>query len=1067
MAEPLLPADGTTTGDPPSQPPRAPHLPAARPMLQAVLRVARRRLVAAALGEALAGVGAGALGGLLVALVAVGVAPFSPTLRTILQALIAAGAVAGLVVVVGRRLLPLRHDLVVGAAIERAARRNGVELHDAVRGAVELADASRDHVLGRSRALCDAHVRATAERAASSGALRSIGAVGLQAAVSTLTVLGAIVVVLGLWRALAAPSFDARWAKLFDDAVAAKALAERQAALLPLVTDLTITLRFPTYMLEPDQVVAGSSGDVVAPRGTEVVLEGRADRPVVAAAIVVGEREIAMTVQDERRLQGRFVVDANGAYRFRLDATRGGQVLDPVAHKITVKPDAAPTVTLEAPIEDRVVQMDEKVPLRFHGTDDYGVTKFRVVVRRQSSADEPYVEDLLEAAAAPRELRGDGSLTIADTGARPGEKLSIFVEALDNDTVTGSKAGRSQTRVLTVFSAAEQHKKLVERLDDLLAKMIDSLGDELEAPIAEDGHAKPAQEQLALLGRHVAAHEREATMLAALDDALAIMREDELAPQALRRALANMKTELRPPYTQKKDLVDAAKRTATMGRELLPFAFRRMAAEQRTLVDRLESSTLYLDDLLAQERIAEARQIAADMKRTQEELKELVAKYKQDGDPKTREALMQRIKDMKEQMQQLMRRMAELQRDIPDEYLNAEAFREQRESLQQAQDLDRMIEEGKLDEALQALEEMVDGTQQMLESLDETGEEYGGDEYKELRAKMERFQQELEALKAAQDEQMKKSEALLDQARREAEKRLAGKLEKMLADLKEKARVAGNAMKAIDADGLYTSEQEEAAFAEARIDDLMKALDEGDLDDALMSVEQAENATRNVERSLADRTRGKFGTRQKETMAAKERAAQARPQLEEVRRELEKMLPDPSQMLDRQARQQLQRDSDRQRQLQEGADKLRQLMEEIGKEAPIFSPSHKQRLDDAAGSMRSAGRDLDRQNLRSARGSQMQASRALGDLQQALQEMGKGGQGGGAGMPMPLPGGAGEEGGQEGGRGNRDREEVKIPDGSEFRVPDAHRKDILDAMKEGAPQDWMGEVKRYYEELVK
>jgi hypothetical protein len=44
---------------------------------------------------------------------------------------------------------------------------------------------------------------------------------------------------------------------------------------------------------------------------------------------------------------------------------------------------------------------------------------------------------------------------------------------------------------------------------------------------------------------------------------------------------------------------------------------------------------------------------------------------------------------------------------------------------------------------------------------------------------------------------------------------------------------------------------------------------------------------------------------------------------------------------------------------------------------------------------------------------------------------------------------------------------VKIPDGSEFRVPDAFRKDILDAMKEGAPQDWMGEVKRYYEELVK
>lgn len=1036
-------------------------------MLQAVLGVARRRLIGFGVAESAAGVAAGALAALFVALVLVGLLPFSLGMRTALHALVGLGGLLALGVVVARRLLPLRHDLVVAARLEEAARRNGVELSDAVRGAVELVDASKDQVLGRSRALCDAHVRSTAERVASSGALSSLPAVGLQSALPTLLSLAGAILVVGLWATLGTESFKVRWARLFDDAVAAGAVAERQAALLPLVTDLKITLRFPAYMLEPDQVVTGSSGDIVAPRGTEVFLDGRADRPVSAAALLVDEAELALQVKDERQLSGRFVVEKSGAYRFRLDPVRGGAILDPVSHKITVKPDAAPSVELEAPTEDKIVQLDDEVPLAFAGKDDFGLTKFRVVVRRQSGADEPYVKDLLEVAAAPRELRGKGALKISETGARPGEKLSVFVEALDNDTVAGPKAGRSQTRVLTVFSAAEQHKKLVERLDDLLGKMVDSLGDELEAPIGEDGASLAAAEQLQLLTRHVAVHEREAQMFAALDDALAILRDDELAPQAVRRALANMKTELRPPYAQKKDLVDAAKRTATLGRELLPFAFRRMAAEQRVLVDRLETSTLYLDDLLAQERIAEAKQIAADMKRTQEELKALIEKYKKDGDPKTREALMARIQDLKAQMEQLMRRLAELQRDIPDEYLNPEALREQQQMMSEAQDLDRMIEEGKLDEALKALQEMVDGTQKMLEELDKTGEEYGGDEYKELREKMERFQQELEALKQAQDEASKRSEQLLEQARREAEKRLAGKLEKVLEELKQKAKQADKALDGVDQDGLFTTEQEDAAFAEARLDDLMKALEEGDLDDALMSAEQAENAARSVERSLNDRTRGKFGTRQKETMAAKERVAQARPILEEVRQELEKMLPDPSQMLDKQARQQLQRDADRQRQLQEGAERLRQLMDEIGKEAPIFSPQHRQKLEEAAGSMRGASRDLERQNLRGARGSQTQAGRALGDLQQALEEMGKDGQGGSGGMPMPLPGGSGEEGGTEGGRGNKSREEVKIPDGSEFRVPDAFRKDILDAMKEGAPQDWMGEVKRYYEELVK
>ena len=55
---------------------------------------------------------------------------------------------------------------------------------------------------------------------------------------------------------------------------------------------------------------------------------------------------------------------------------------------------------------------------------------------------------------------------------------------------------------------------------------------------------------------------------------------------------------------------------------------------------------------------------------------------------------------------------------------------------------------------------------------------------------------------------------------------------------------------------------------------------------------------------------------------------------------------------------------------------------------------------------------------------------------------------------------------REGERG-RSKDDVKIPDGSDFKVKDAFRKDILDAMREGAPDDWAGEVKRYYEELIK
>ena len=70
---------------------------------------------------------------------------------------------------------------------------------------------------------------------------------------------------------------------------------------------------------------------------------------------------------------------------------------------------------------------------------------------------------------------------------------------------------------------------------------------------------------------------------------------------------------------------------------------------------------------------------------------------------------------------------------------------------------------------------------------------------------------------------------------------------------------------------------------------------------------------------------------------------------------------------------------------------------------------------------------------------------------------------------MPLPGGSSmsDGNGQQGDGRRGSDDEVEIPGAEEFKVPDAFRKDILDAMREGAPDEWEGEVRRYYEGLVR
>jgi hypothetical protein len=1041
--------------------------PSAR--LNAHLDRARGTLRAFGVVEALVAAATGAAIGLGLALLLVGWLPFSLVLRAGLWGFIGlfAGGLGGLVL--WRRVMSLREPWLVGAALEEAAFRRGVALGDDVRSAVDLLDDSEDERLGRSRALCDAHIRRTCERIESSGAQGSVAGVALGAAVSTLLLTAASVFVAGLVWMLAPDALAARMARLFDDTAAQEALLERAADVLPIVTDLELQLRFPAYMTREDEIISGSSGDVVAPRGTEVQVRGRADRSIKAASLLIGDDEVALAVEGGREVSGAFVVDRAGSYRFRLVQDDGDVELDPVAHRITIAPDEVPKVELEEPAEDATVRLEDEVGLVFSASDDFGITRFSVVVRRQGSGAKPFEKDLLVLQTSPRELRSSGSFTIAETGARAGDRLSVYLEAWDNDTVSGPKAGRSKTRIITVFSEAEHHRKLIELEEKLLDRLVHSLGDELEAPLDAQLRDADKAQQRKTLERQAAVHSGHAETMRLLDQILDQLDLDEMTPQDVKRALRNMRAEIGRPLRDKRDLAKNALTASLNDRPVLSYVWRHLGSKQRALVDKLERHTLYLEDLLNTQRLEEAQRIAEEIRRSQKALKELIEQYKQSGDDETRQQILEEIKRLREQMQQLMKRLSALQRDIPDEYLNHEAF-ETQNMMKEVKDLDQLIEEGKLDEAAQMLDQMAEQTKKLLEQIEENREEYGGEEYKELREKVERFGQELSALEAAQEELLHRTERQLQAARKEAERRLAGKLDDKLAELREQAQECDDELKALDVDSLYVMEQEDAAFAGARTEDLEAALESGDLEDALDSAASAAASARAAERAVEDRLRGRFASQNPRTQEARERLANARRKLDNIREELEDLVPDPAQMLTPGQRASLAKDAKQQGELEKRARKLRSMMEEIGKEVPIFGPQHGQSVDDAGREMRRAQRSLQGEGMRPARGAQQRALQRLRDLREALQQQ-QGQQGGspGSGLPMPLPGGGGGGGeGQPGGDGRGGaKDKVKIPGAEEFRVPDAFRKDILDAMREGAPDEWEGEVRRYYEELVK
>jgi hypothetical protein len=1074
-------SSSSSSGPPPPGPRKAVR------ELNRLLDEARAQLrVVYAVDAAVAAV-AGVVGAVVVAAVVIGVAPFSLGLRDALLAFIAVAAVGSAGAVLARRFWPLRHDLVVAGALEAALRRRGLGVNDLVRSAVELRDSSQAVRAGRAQAsfsqvLADAHVVRAVDVVRTGAADHSLRAVGLERGLPSYLALALVMAVLGGWWIASPQGLSARLQKLFDGAAVEAALAERALQQAPIVTDLTITLRYPAHMKLRDDVIAGASGDISAPRGTEVVIAGRADRDVKGAALVVsggkGEEAIAATVSGTRDVSARFVVDAAGAWRFRLTPRArgmqafGGDILDPVARKITLRDDAVPAVVLKEPAKDAVVQADDDVDVDWSASDDFGVGEVKVVVKRQGLARAPFEKILRDGKdGAERQVKGKGAFSIADTGARAGEKLSVTVEAIDNDAVSGPKVGRSATRVLTVFSAQQHHREVIQRLEELLGQMVEVLGDELEAPLAGvvDGVA-----QKRLLERHRAMGPRSEVMLKLFDDTLAAVSEDDLFDddEGVRRALANMRLDLSRAALDKENAV-ARTPPQVLDRPVATPLWTRVTTAQTSFVTRLEKHILYLEDLLQRERVLEAKKLVKEMKRTQNDLKELLQQYKESGDPAARDALLDEIRNMQQQLQELAARLAELQREIPDEYLNQEGLQSQ-EMMKEAESLDEMIEEGRLEDAAKALEKMLEQTQKMVDDLDKTGEQLGGEENQELREKMERFSEELSALEAAQKEQLEATERAMEQAQKKMEEKLKAQVQRAVAEAKKKAQKAKAELAKVGRESLSQNEEEDVDAAAARTNDVDKALNSSDLEDAIRAAEEAEAAARTAEQNISDRQRGRMAFSSKSLEKSGKALREAAQALAEARKIMEQAMPNPSSSMDAAQREQMAKQGDRQAQLGEQAQKLSQLLDEIGKEAPIFGPEHKAQVNEAQQSMERAGRQLKgqqrgaRDGMRGARQSQSQALQQLKALKDALSQMGEGG-GGGGGIPLPLPGGGapGSESENEGGSRGSAKEDVKIPDGSDFKVKDAFRKDILDAMREGAPDEWAGEVKRYYEELIR
>lgn len=860
---------------------------------------------------------------------------------------------------------------------------------------------------------------------------------------------------LGLTGALVTLAIGWRWSTTLRQGLASlrppPATAAAPEVLPPLVTDIALTYRYPAYLRREPRTVEGTTGDIFAPRGTEVTIAGLADRAIDSAALVIGDQRVVLTVTPPRQLTGTLLVSDESRYRFALGSGLGEQV-ERDGHAIRIEVDAPPEVQLIEPAADQVLHERDRVAVGYQVKDDFGLQEVRLVIANVRGG-EPARRVLDQPLAGVASLGGTAQVELGPLGLAPGDRIAISVEALDDDTVSGPKVGTSAARVIKIFSAAEHHEELLDQLQKLFDQLVTMLADELENPFV----AVPADE---LAGRSQLQRQRASAgsgreTVAALIALIRAFADDALAPREIERALRHLAAELAPPVEERNAMAAALQSYFEAANRYAPGYAERLRSGQGELIAVLERHLIYLDDLINREWLAAAQLVAQELARTQERLAELLAAYAKAGDDATRAQILDEVERLKSKLAELGERLAKLRRDLPDGFVNPEALADM--ELGDIDQLQQLIAEGKIEEAMRMLDAMRSAFDARRDKMASALEQFGSENYAALRKRVAELRSEIEDLEQTQRALAEQSEQRYRSAVEAHRRKARESVKKLAARLEREARQIRDLIDKIEPGVLESYEAQSHVESREHLDATARALKNSDLEGARESAQHGLAALNSLNANLERHVRR---GRRDPTARAHELGRDAASRTGRLLEDLDKMFPSPASLSDPQTQRALREQARAQRNLQRRAERASAEMKGISDEVPLFGPRHQELLRRAGDEMGMAGQQLDARELAGAASDQREAAGKLGELRRALDQMG---QGQGQGMPMPMPGG----GGGEGLRGDSMRERVEIPKPQDSRAPAAFRRDILDAMKEPAPSGFRDAVRRYYEELVK
>jgi hypothetical protein len=252
----------------------------------------------------------------------------------------------------------------------------------------------------------------------------------------------------------------------------------------PSVARISCEQIFPAYTQLPPRTPAMADLSLLA--GSLIRLAVVPSKDVVSGSIrLVGvNTNIAMQVIGSRELRGEFRVPAKGMNGFavHLRDTDGMDSADAAVYRVDILANKTPAVRITSPTRrEELFTRQATALIGMEVVDDFQVAKLRLRYKADGAEDTTAKGVELEPGSQPvktlqRRFDWNMSGVVADAGI--GGRIEFWIEAEDNNDVTGPGVGRSERYFARLVTDEEKRADLWNRASDTLSGINDLASDQ-------------------------------------------------------------------------------------------------------------------------------------------------------------------------------------------------------------------------------------------------------------------------------------------------------------------------------------------------------------------------------------------------------------------------------------------------------------------------------------------------------------------------------------------------------------------------------------------------------------